>query len=634
MSRPFFILSITLTLFLSLAADLSLAQSRMQSLENKLNTAQADIPALNEKISASVSDVPIQEFVRTIALNSTINLSIDPGVKYRVTGNYNGVRVADLLLFLCKEYSLSLSFTGTIISLVPYSSELEAKPVPLKKELKIDYDLPNDLMSIDVRNDSLTSVMRKITDLAKKNIIIPQELAGSLVSGYIKDVPFETALDKFLLTNKLVMTKTPDDFYVIERYVQQKVQEGYSKDASLQAFSGPKSFNFVFQPNKSFSLRCTKMPLAELVRIVSDTLGYNHSIVDKVEGTVDLNISNCDYENFLNRIFLDGVYCYQKLNGFYLVGKSENPLLKSATLIQLQHRTVDKIMDIIPTDVVNKLVVKEFAEQNSLIVIGNPIIVKKFQNFIGQIDQVVPVVLIEVLIVEISKTKTVSTGISLGAGKTALTSNQNITGGFNTSLTATDVNSFFNKISGLGLVNLGRVSSDFYLNIKALEEDGRITIKSTPKLATLNGHEASLSSGETKYYKEERSNYIGTQNPTLSNSYVWQSVKADLAVTIKPFVSGNDQITLDITVDQSQFTPREFENSPPGSVTRKFKSLIRVKNQEMILLGGLDKVNSDTKSSGLPLIARIPVLKWIFGSNSKTKSDSKLSVFIQPTVIN
>lgn len=618
---------------LSLNVNMVTGQSRIQSLENKLISAQADIPALNEKVTASVSDVPIQEFVRTIAMSSTINLSIDPSVKYRVTGNYNQVKVSDLLIFLCKEYNLSLSFTGSILSLAPYDGEQDIKPILQKREPIIQFDSANNLISIDAKNDSLIMVMRKITDLTKRNIVVPLDLSNAVVAGYIKDAPFETALDKFLMSNKMVLSKTSDDFYLIEKASSQPLMANY-RESSKQATSSSKGFNFMFQPNQRFSIRSSKMPIAELVRIISDTLGINHTFIDKVEGNIDLNLSNSDYEGFLAKLFMDGNYSYQKLNNYYLVGKADNVLLKNAIVIPLLHRTVDKILDVIPPELISKLTVKEFPEQNSLIVLGSTAGVKKFQDFIGQIDQVVPVVLIEVLIVEVTKTRTISTGISLGAGKTALTSTQAVTGGFTTNLTSTDVNSFFNKINGLGWINLGRVSSDFYLNIKALEEDGRIIIKSTPKLATLNGHEATLSSGETKYYKEERSNYVGTQNPTLSNSYIWQSIKADLSVTIKPIVSANDQITLEISVDQSQFTPREFENAPPGSVNRKFKSMIRVKNQEMILLGGLDKISSDAKSNGIPLIARIPVLKWVFGSNSKTKSDSKLSIFIQPTVVN
>ena len=38
-------------------------------------------------------------------------------------------------------------------------------------------------------------------------------------------------------------------------------------------------------------------------------------------------------------------------------------------------------------------------------------------------------------------------------------------------------------------------------------------------------------------------------------------------------------------------------------------------------------------SQGIPLIARIPVLKWLFGVSTDNKVDEKLSIFIKPTVI-
>ncbi len=64
-----------------------------------------------------------------------------------------------------------------------------------------------------------------------------------------------------------------------------------------------------------------------------------------------------------------------------------------------------------------------------------------------------------------------------------------------------------------------------------------------------------------------------------------------------------------------------------------FNSIIKVRNEEMVLLGGIERNQSSRTSSGLPFIARIPILRWIFGSSSKTQSTQKLNVFIKPTVI-
>ena len=189
------------------------------------------------------------------------------------------------------------------------------------------------------------------------------------------------------------------------------------------------------------------------------------------------------------------------------------------------------------------------------------------------------------------------------------------------------------SFNGLGSVNLGKVTPNFYLTLKALEEAGTLELRSTPKLSTLNGHEASLKSGETRYYKEVQNNIMGTQNPIQSESYTWKSTEADLSLKIVPYVSSDGKITLTIEIEQSEFTAREEKDAPPGTATRSFKSRIRVDNEDMVLLGGIDRNTREKGSSGLPLIARIPVLKWLFGVSTDNKVDEKLSIFIKPTVI-
>lgn len=613
------------------------AQNRIAAIETKLNSLVPDIPALEEKVDISVSDVSVQEFVRGIASNSSLNINVDPAIKVRVTNNYNKVRVLDILLFLCKEYNLDITNTGTILSLQQFTEPVTEKPKPVKKELKIDYNKENDQLTFDLYNDSLQAVVKKFTDLTQKNVIIPPDLNNQMVSGYMKNIAFEAALEKFAYTNKLNVTKTKDNFYIIEKPDPAKAKEGNPGISGIKGETKNENkkgnMDILFHSQSNFSVNCEDMPLSDLVRLVSDTLNISYSLIDNLDGNIDINLVNVDYDEFLKRVFIGGPYSYRFLSNYYVIGKNENPLLKTSKIIKLQHRTVDKITEIIPEEVAGKLTIKEFAEQNSLIVIGNPFQIQKIEAYVTEIDKVVPLILIELLIVEVNKTKSVTVGLNAGVKSNNFTGNKTISPEVNYDLSTETINNVLGKMNSFGWINFGKVNPNFYLNIQALENDGKIIIRSTPKLATLNGHEANLSSGETKYYEDKKSNIIGTQNPTLSNSSTWTPIKADLKVVIKPFVSGNDQITLDITVEQSQFTPREFPESPPGSVTRKFQSLIRMKNQEMVLLGGLDKLSTTNSSQGLPLLARIPILKWLFGSNTAAKSDTKLSLFIQPTII-
>lgn len=98
-------------------------------------------------------------------------------------------------------------------------------------------------------------------------------------------------------------------------------------------------------------------------------------------------------------------------------------------------------------------------------------------------------------------------------------------------------------------------------------------------------------------------------------------------------MSADETVTLNIAVEKSSFLGRAGDTAPPGKATQKFESLVRVKNNEMILLGGLDELKKENSGSGVPLISRIPIIKWFFSSRKKAKNDSKLHIFIKPTVV-
>jgi type IV pilus assembly protein PilQ len=226
-----------------------------------------------------------------------------------------------------------------------------------------------------------------------------------------------------------------------------------------------------------------------------------------------------------------------------------------------------------------------------------------------------------------------TTGINAGLGTPATETSGTLSPGVDVNLSTETINNLITSFNGMGVVNLGNVTPDFYLSIQALESDGVLRTRSTPKLSTLNGTESNLSIGRTEYYLETRNDIVGTQNPTISQQQLWKSVNADLSINIKPIVSSAEQVTLEITVTQTDFTERISATAPPGSVRRDFKSSIRVKNGEMVLLGGLEDKSVSSSGTGLPLIARIPIIKWFFGNRTKTNSNSKLNIFIRPTII-
>jgi len=74
--------------------------------------------------------------------------------------------------------------------------------------------------------------------------------------------------------------------------------------------------------------------------------------------------------------------------------------------------------------------------------------------------------------------------------------------------------------------------------------------------------------------------------------------------------------------------------SPPPINKKEATTELVVANGETTVIGGI-YVDSDTESdTGVPFLADIPMLGWLFKSNSKTKSKTELLIFITPKLVN
>ena len=238
------------------------------------------------------------------------------------------------------------------------------------------------------------------------------------------------------------------------------------------------------------------------------------------------------------------------------------------------------------------------------------------------------------MIMEVNRSSTIETGVNFGIGDSPVETQGQAFPSANIQLGAETVNRIIGGFNGFGSMNLGKVMPNFYMNLKALETNGNIKILSTPKLSTLNGHKAHLSSGETTYYAVTNQSFFGSQIPQTSEVTNYFPIDAELALDIMPFVSGDGEITLDINVIQSSFNGQKIaEDAPPGMNSREFSSIIRMRNNDVAILGGIEERTKDDSGTGVPLLARIPVIKWLFSERRREDSRRKLNILIKPTVI-
>jgi type IV pilus assembly protein PilQ len=539
--------------------------------------------------------------------------------------------VVDVFLFLCKKYDLDINFIGSIISFSQHITPLAVVVKAAPKILKINYDKASNNLEMDLNNDSLQHVVREITRLSQKNVLCSPDISGKTVNGFIQNIPLPQALNMLALANNLKLVSTRDNAFLFERIDLPLPGVG----AVTNSAHGPSTGTFhVRSDGKTLvTVDAQGASLNEVINAVSNDIRIQYFMLSDLKGTVTFNMESTPYEEFLSYVLNGTDYTFRKQGNVYLIGERGVEGLRATRVIQLQSHEVQKIVDFIPADLKKGVDLKIFPDLSSLILCGSEPRINEIESFIRQIDKPVPNISIEVMIVDINQSHTVATGIEAGLGQAPVSTGGTVLSGVNLTLSSSTINDIITGINGMGFINLGQVTPNFYVTLKALETQGILKVHSTPRVATINGTEAKMSISNTEYYLEETNQQIVTQVAQNVITHVYKPVNAELAITINPRVTGDEQVTLDITVKQSTFTARISSTAPPGNTSRDFKSIIRVRNGEMIMIGGLEEDILNESGSGIPLLSRIPVIKWFFSSRTKAKSKAKLTIFIKPTVI-
>lgn len=604
------------------------------TLRGVLDNLAGDHPGLNNKLQLNVSGLQLSELVTSVALENNLNVSVDPNLNQLISYNFYDAQVKDMLVFLYLNFEIEYEFIGSIISIQKRAKEV-VKPVVIPpRKPEITYNPSNKFLSMDLKNDTLWQVIEELTRVSKYNFVVDPAVRNQRVNAYFLNRPHEQVLEMFVKSNELELEKN-GDYYTIRKGEQMQAVSGPNARPDNYA-SKIKNGDFVLVKNDvgTLDVFARDVDLAGFLQAAADETGVRYVVYSDIKGKVNLDLTDVRFDE-LARMVLNGTnYSIKKEGEVYMIGENKVEGLRKTELIRLNNRTIESVKTAIPNDMLTDLEVKEFVELNGLILTGSARKIDDLRTFISSIDVVVPMVQIDVMLITSDKSANYNTGVTAGIkdGPTPTTGTMGGTG-VDVTLGAQSINGILNTMSGFGLVNLGQVTENFYVSLKALENNSVIDVESTPKISTLNGHEATLSIGERTYYQEVQVNVqTSVTNQGVLQSQQWKPIEANLTVSIKPFVSADEHVTLTISVEQNDFKVTEGATAPPNVLTQNFESMVRVKNGEMILLGGLEKKEKSDAGSGVPILSKIPIIKWLFSSRIKSRSKSKLHILIRPTV--
>lgn len=256
----------------------------------------------------------------------------------------------------------------------------------------------------------------------------------------------------------------------------------------------------------------------------------------------------------------------------------------------------------------NQIIITDVAEQ-----------IKQAKEIVKQIDQVTPQVIIEARIVEATKSYTRDLGTEW-----ALTAGPIDINGDDLTLDLSATNPPASTLGQIG-VQFTRVTDTAWslvdLRLKASETDGLLKIISAPKILTLDNTAASIKQGLAYPY-----NKLDADGNTTTE---FKDIALELQVT--PHITPDNRVTMKITVKNNEIGA--VINNQISFTTKEANTELLVDDGDTVIIGGIRKTRKSEGESGLPGLKNIPLLGWLFKSQSKVDDMEELLIFITPRIV-
>jgi general secretion pathway protein D len=215
----------------------------------------------------------------------------------------------------------------------------------------------------------------------------------------------------------------------------------------------------------------------------------------------------------------------------------------------------------------------------------------------------------------------------------------------------------WNKIYGMGLGISGSyngggiadpkggaftatISGDLSGFLKFLRSQGDLISVSSPKVMTLNNQPAMISVGKEIFYTTTSVTSANSGGGQNFQSQEINSVFAGILLDITPEVDERGMVTLKINPSISKEaveTPNDNGNTvrtmPPDLIRRQIASVIKVRDGDHAILGGLITRSKEKINSKVPLISDIPILGKAFKRSEYTDVIDELVIIITPHII-
>jgi MSHA biogenesis protein MshL len=269
-------------------------------------------------------------------------------------------------------------------------------------------------------------------------------------------------------------------------------------------------------------------------------------------------------------------------------------------------------------------------------------------------------VMIEAKIVEVSLSKDAQTGINWGAfgrilggsvgvslgvaapGTVLQTVGALSTGDGTTAQVGANINA---SPIGRGFYGVALQASNFAALLNFLQTQGDVSVLSSPRIATLNNQKAVLKVGSDELYvtgittTTTSSGTSSVSTPTVN----LQPFFSGIALDVTPQIDDQGNVILHVHPSVSAVVERQkvidlgslgsYKLPLATSAINETDSIVRVRDGQIVAIGGLMKQETRAERSGVTGLSELPLVGGLFRQTNDVTTKRELVILMRPTVI-
>ncbi len=306
---------------------------------------------------------------------------------------------------------------------------------------------------------------------------------------------------------------------------------------------------------------------------------------------------------------------------------------------------------LVPSETGGEALVSEvtriFADEvtNSIIILATPEDFIKIAEAIKKIDIVPRQVVIEGLIAQVTLEDDLSLGVAWSL-RTHIKLNSwpfqkgNLTGemGQNPSdmptTSTTSTTSTNPVLSGSGFTFVGTDPSGIVrAYLQALVTESRAKLLATPHILVADNREASIQVGSQIPIATSTISTAEVITGAITTSVQYKDI--GIILKVKPQINESGLVSLELSQEVSTLGGAvQIASQSYSSITKtEAKTNLVSQDGQTIIIGGLIREDTTQSRSGIPFLSKIPILGYLFGKTSNTKTRNELIILLTPHVM-